>query len=213
MLFRSANPNAPTGMAIILQEIEEILQNNQDSIVLIDEAYIDFGGESCLPLLEKFDNLVVVQTFFKSRSLAGIRLGVAFGSAEAIAHLYDVKNSFNSYPIDSLAQKIGEASLNDETYFQKSVSKIITTRENFKKELIKLGFQVTDSKTNFVFVHHPKVDATTLFKALYEAKIIVRHWNQARISDWLRITIGTDREMNTVIQFLKEYLKNKEKSY
>ena len=208
-----ANPNAPTGMAISLQEIEEILQNNQDSIVLIDEAYIDFGGESCLPLLEKFDNLVVVQTFFKSRSLAGIRLGVAFGSAEAIAHLYDMKNSFNSYPIDSLAQKIGEASLNDETYFQKSVSKIITTRENFKKELIKLGFQVTDSKTNFVFVHHPKVDATTLFKALYEAKIIVRHWNQARISDWLRITIGTDREMNTVIQFLKEYLKNKEKSY
>lgn len=208
-----ANPNAPTGMAISLQEIEEILQNNQDSIVLIDEAYIDFGGESCLPLLEKYDNLVVVQTFSKSRSLAGIRLGVAFGSAEAIAHLYDVKNSFNSYPIDSLAQKIGEASLNDETYFQKSVSKIITTRENFKKELIKLGFQVTDSKTNFVFVHHPKVDDTTLFKALYEEKIIVRHWNQARISDWLRITIGTDIEMNTVIQFLKEYLKNKEKSY
>ncbi|UXV61986.1 pyridoxal phosphate-dependent aminotransferase [Lactococcus cremoris] len=137
-----ANPNAPTGMAISLQEIEEILQNNQDSIVLIDEA-----------------------------------------------------------------------SLNDETYFQKSVSKIITTRENFKNELIKLGFQVTDSKTNFVFVHHPKIDATTLFKVLYEAKIIVRHWNQARISDWLRITIGTDREMNTVIQFLKEYLKNKEKSY
>jgi len=100
-------------------------------------------------LLEKFDNLVVVQTFSKSRSLAGIRLGIAFGSAEAIAHLYDVKNSFNSYPIDSLAQKIGEASLNDETYFQKSVSKIITTRENFKNELIKLGFQVTDSKTNF----------------------------------------------------------------
>lgn len=208
-----ANPNAPTGMAISLQEIEEILQNNQDSIVLIDEAYIDFGGESCLPLLEKFDNLVVVQTFSKSRSLAGIRLGIAFGSAEAIAHLYDVKNSFNSYPIDSLAQKIGEASLNDETYFQKSVSKIITTRENFKNELIKLGFQVTDSKTNFVFVHHPKIDATTLFKVLYEAKIIVRHWNQARISDWLRITIGTDREMNTVIQFLKEYLKNKEKIY
>ncbi|EQC87991.1 histidinol-phosphate aminotransferase [Lactococcus cremoris subsp. cremoris TIFN7] len=208
-----ANPNAPTGMAISLQEIEEILQNNQDSIVLIDEAYIDFGGESCLPLLEKFDNLVVVQTFSKSRSLAGIRLGIAFGSAEAIAQLYDVKNSFNSYPIDSLAQKIGEASLNDETYFQKSVSKIITTRENFKNELIKLGFQVTDSKTNFVFVHHPKIDATTLFKVLYEAKIIVRHWNQARISDWLRITIGTDREMNTVIQFLKEYLKNKEKSY
>ena len=144
-----ANPNAPTGMAISLQEIEEILQNNQDSIVLIDEAYIDFGGESCLPLLEKFDNLVVVQTFSKSRSLDGIRLGIAFGSAEAIAHLYDVKNSFNSYPIDSLAQKIGEASLNDETYFQKSFSKIITTRENFKNELIKLGFQVTDSKTNF----------------------------------------------------------------
>lgn len=140
-------------------------------------------------------------------------MGIAFGSAEAIAHLYDVKNSFNSYPIDSLAQKIGEASLNDENYFQKSVSKIITTRENFKNELIKLGFQVTDSKTNFVFVHHPKIDATTLFKVLYEAKIIVRHWNQARISDWLRITIGTDREMNTVIQFLKEYLKNKEKSY
>lgn len=205
-----ANPNAPTALALNLKDIEEILKKNQKSIVLIDEAYIDFGGETCLPLLKKYDNLVVVQTFSKSRSLAGIRLGVAYGSAEAISHLYDVKNSFNSYPIDSLAQIIGEASLMDEHYFQKNIQKIIKTREVFKDNLVNLGFEVTDSKANFVFVHHPKVKAEELFKALYEAKIIVRHWNQPRIDDWLRITIGTNKEMNKVIEFLKGYLKKNE---
>ena len=205
-----ANPNAPTALALNLKDIEEILKKNQKSIVLIDEAYIDFGGETCRPLLKKYDNLVVVQTFSKSRSLAGIRLGVAYGSAEAISHLYDVKNSFNSYPIDSLAQIIGEASLMDEHYFQKNIQKIIKTREVFKDNLVNLGFEVTDSKANFVFVHHPKVKAEELFKALYEAKIIVRHWNQPRIDDWLRITIGTNKEMNKVIEFLKGYLKKNE---
>lgn len=205
-----ANPNAPTALALNLKDIEEILKKNQNSIVLIDEAYIDFGGETCLPLLKKYDNLVVVQTFSKSRSLAGIRLGVAYGSAEAISHLYDVKNSFNSYPIDSLAQIIGEASLMDEHYFQKNIQKIIKTRDVFKESLVNLGFEVTDSKANFVFVHHPKVRAEELFKTLYEAKIIVRHWNQPRIDDWLRITIGTNKEMNKVIEFLKSYLKKNE---
>ena len=204
------NPNAPTGELMSVDDIEDIIKHNSESVVVIDEAYIDFGGETCLPLLKKYDNLVVVQTFSKSRSLAGIRLGVAYGSAEAISHLYDVKNSFNSYPIDSLAQIIGEASLMDEHYFQKNIQKIIKTREDFKDNLINLGFEVTDSKANFVFVHHPKVKAEELFKALYEAKIIVRHWNQPRIDDWLRITIGTNKEMNKVIEFLKGYLKKNE---
>ena len=204
------NPNAPSGHYHPISEIERVVQSNPDRLVIVDEAYIDFGGETCLPLLKKYDNLVVVQTFSKSRSLAGIRVGVAYGSAEAISHLYDVKNSFNSYPIDSLAQIIGEASLMDEHYFQKNIQKIIKTREVFKDNLVNLGFEVTDSKANFVFVHHPKVKAEELFKALYEAKIIVRHWNQPRIDDWLRITIGTNKEMNKVIEFLKGYLKKNE---
>ncbi len=183
-----ANPNAPTALALNLKDIEEILKKNQKSIVLIDEAYIDFGGETCLPLLKKYDNLVVVQTFSKSRSLGRIRLGVAYGSAEAISHLYDVKNSFNSYPIDSLAQIIGEASLMDEHYFQKNIQKIIKTREVFKDNLVNLGFEVTDSKANFVFVHHPKVKAERTVLRRFMRQNYCQALESPRIDDWLRIT-------------------------
>lgn len=206
-----ANPNAPTGLSLDLKTIETLLRNNTESIVLIDEAYIDFGGVSAIPLLEKYDNLIIVQTFSKSRSLAGIRLGIALGNALTISHLYDVKNSFNSYPLDRLAQAIGLASLNDELYFRQTVSKIIAERERFSDVLRQLGFSVTDSKTNFVFVKPPLGTAQALFEALYEAKIIIRYWNKPKISDWLRITIGTEKEMNEIIKFLKKYLQKLER--
>jgi len=204
-----ANPNAPTGIPVGLDFIEEILQHNLESIVLVDEAYIDFSGPTAtaLPLLKKYDNLVVTRTFSKSRSLAGIRLGLAFGDPLAIARLYDVKNSFNSYPIDSLAQLVGLASLKDNNYYEKNLAKLVSTREKFKQDLHQLGFEQLDSQANFVFAHHPNISAQQLFEILYAEKIIVRHWNAPRIYDWLRITIGTDEEMMRLIEFLKEFLE------
>lgn len=200
-----ANPNAPTSLALGLSEIEQLLKMNPDSVVLIDEAYVDFGGQTVLPLLDKYDNLVIIRTFSKSRSLAGIRLGVALGSEFAIARLHDVKNSINSYPIDRLAQAIGVASVKDEAYFEAMLDKVIKTRQIFMKNLRALGFEVLDSKANFVFASHPKYSGQELFDALYAQKIIVRHWNAPRIENWLRITIGTDDEMQRVIDFLKGY--------
>ncbi|MFC4653116.1 histidinol-phosphate transaminase [Lactococcus nasutitermitis] len=203
------NPNAPTGILTGLDFIEDILRHNPDVIVLVDEAYIDFGGKTALPLLEKYENIVITRTFSKSRSLAGIRLGLAFGSPDAIARLYDVKNSFNSYTIDHVAQAVGLASLSDESYFQSTLAKIVKTRETFIKDLKNLDFEVLPSMTNFVFVKHAKLSGQTLFDALYAEKIIVRHWNHPRIKDWLRITIGTDEEMTKVIRFLENYLNGK----
>ncbi len=204
-----ANPNAPTGIYLDLTEIEKILQKNPDSVVLVDEAYIDFGGQTALPLLKKYENLVITRTFSKSRSLAGIRLGIALGNSEAITRLYDVKNSFNSYPIDMLAQKVGLASVQDDDYFKQTVAKVVTTREKFKQTMQQLGFELTNSQTNFVFVKHPSISAQDLFDVLYDEKIIVRHWNSPRISEWLRITIGTDEEMERVSNFLEKYLKER----
>ena len=200
------NPNAPTGLLVDLDFIETVLKNNPDSIVVIDEAYIDFGGKSCVPLINKYDNLVVIQTYSKSRSLAGIRLGVALGSEEAISHLYDVKNSFNSYPIDYIAQQVCLASILDDQDTKNKCQKIINTREKVKKELKDLGFIVPDSYANFVFVRHPDVDGEELFLALRKAGIIVRHWNQERIDQYLRISIGSDEQMERLIAFLKECL-------
>ena len=204
------NPNAPTGVLLGLDFIEDLLKRHRDAVVLVDEAYIDFAaeGSSALPLLAKYDNLVITRTFSKSRALAGIRLGLAFGSELAISRLYDVKNSFNSYPIDRVAQAVGLASLSDESYFQEKRRLVISTRDKFAADLMQLGFEVLPSSANFVFAKHPEVSGQALYEALYKAKIIVRHWNSPRIADWLRITIGRPEDMDKVIEFLGGFLKN-----
>ncbi len=203
------NPNAPTGELESLDDIEDILQHNQDVAVIVDEAYIDFGGKSALQLLDKYENLLVVQTFSKSRSLAGMRIGYAFGSSELIRYLNDVKYSFNSYTMNWLAIKAGIAALEDEAYFKKTIHKIITTRERVKGELRKLGFVFGDSQSNFLFVTHPDISAKELFLALKEENIYVRYFQKPRIDNYLRITIGTDDEMDFLLEFLQNYLKRK----
>ncbi|MBM6930335.1 histidinol-phosphate transaminase [[Clostridium] spiroforme] len=201
------NPNAPTGLLTATDEIEKLLQFNRDSIVIIDEAYIDFGGKSCVELIDRYDNLVVIQTFSKSRSFAGARLGVALGSEEAISRLYDVKNSFNSYPIDYITQQLALASVLDSQDMKEKCQKIIATREKTKVRLQDMGFTVPDSYANFVFVKHPDFDGSQLFKALRKQGIIVRHWNKPLIDQYLRITIGTDEEMERLFQFLENYIQ------
>lgn len=201
------NPNAPTGLCVSLHIIEDILKHNQESIVVIDEAYVDFGGESAVSLIDQYPNLLITQTFSKFRSLAGIRLGVAIGSQEVIARLYDVKNSFNSYPIDSLAQVIGLASMQDSDYIQDNAQKIIATREYTKDELKKLGFEMPDSKANFLFIKHPHYDAQTLFEKLRERGILVRYFHQPRIEQYLRVTIGTQQQMEILIEEMKKILE------
>lgn len=200
------NPNAPTGVLMELSEVEDIICHNPDVICIVDEAYIDFGGNSALPLIEKYDNLLVVQTFSKSRSMAGARIGYAFGSERTIKYLNDMKYSFNSYTMDQLTLVTGAASLSDEQYFRDTLTKIITTRERVKKELSELGFTVPDSKSNFLFISHPRVSAKELFTALRGQNIFVRYFDRPRIENMLRVTIGTDGEMDRLITFLKEYL-------
>lgn len=201
------NPNAPTGLLADFELIEAILKKNQDVVVIVDEAYIDFGGNSAIPLLEKYDNLLVVQTFSKSRSMAGARIGFAVGNEKLIQYLNNVKFSFNSYTINMPAQLLGTEAVRDSSYFQETVHKIIRTREWVKAELHKMGFSFPDSKANFLFVTHEKVPAQELFVALREADIYVRYWKKPRIDNYLRITIGTDQEMKQLLEFLKQYLK------
>lgn len=200
-----ANPNAPTSLAMGVSEIEDIVKANPDSIVVVDEAYVDFGAESALPLLDKYDNLLVVQTFSKSRSLAGMRIGFAFGSKRVISAIYAVRNSYNSYTLNYPAILCGAESLKDRAYFEETTAKIIKTRERVKKELAELGFSFPDSKTNFLFATHKSVPAQELFKMLREKHIFVRYWNKPRIDNRLRITIGTDEQMDRLIAVLKEY--------
>jgi histidinol-phosphate aminotransferase len=201
------NPNAPTGELLALSEVEAVIRANPDVIVVVDEAYIDFGGESALPLVEKYDNLIVVQTFSKSRSMAGARIGFAISSPELIKYLNDVKYSFNSYTMDALTIKLGTAAIRDREYFAETRDKIIATREWTKEELRKLGFVFGDSKSNFIFAKHPRVSGEALFAALKEKDIYVRHFSKSeRINEYLRITIGTDEEMQTLITFLKEFI-------
>lgn len=200
------NPNAPTGVLMPLEQVEEIIRANQDVVVIVDEAYIDFGGVSAMPLIEKYENLLVVQTFSKSRSMAGMRIGYAFGSEKLIAYLNDVKYSFNSYTMDQLTLALGKASVEDREYFKQTTDKIIRTREWTKEELKKLGFLFEDSKSNFVFVTHPKVSAKQLFENLKKENVYVRYFAKPeRISNYLRITIGTDEEMQKLISLLKKY--------
>ncbi|MBR3468171.1 MAG: histidinol-phosphate transaminase [Lachnospiraceae bacterium] len=203
------NPNAPTGVFEPLTKVEEIIKANRDVVVIVDEAYVDFGGESALPLVEKYDNLLVVQTFSKSRSMAGLRIGFCIGSEKLIKYLNDVKFSINSYTMNRPALALGVEAVKDDAYFKMVTGKIIATRERVKKELADLGFTFPDSKTNFLFASHKTVPAKEIFEALREKDIYVRHWNKPRIDNSLRITIGTDEEMDVLIAFLKEYLANK----
>ena len=203
------NPNAPTGLFEDLSVVEEIIKSNPDVIVIVDEAYIDFGGESALPLLEKYENLLVVQTFSKSRAMAGLRIGFCIGSEKLIRYLNDVKFSFNSYTMNLPAQILGVEAVKDDAYFKGVTGRIIATRERVKKEMTALGFTFPDSRTNFLFVSHRTVPAEDIFRALRERDIYVRHWNKPRIENCLRITIGTDEQMDQMLAFLKEYLKDR----
>lgn len=198
------NPNAPTGVYESNEMIEEIVKANKNSIVIIDEAYIDFGGESCIGLTEKYDNLLVVQTFSKSRSMAGMRIGYAIGNEKLIKYMNDVKFSINSYTMNHVTQVCGAAAVEDEEYFIETIKRITDVRENTKKELKKLGFTFTDSKSNFLFAAHDKVKAETIFNELKSRKIYVRYWNKPRINNYLRISIGTAEEMEKLISALKE---------
>lgn len=202
------NPNAPTGVELSQSAIEDILSHNADSIVIVDEAYVDFGAKSALPLLEKYDNLIVVRTFSKSRSMAGMRIGYACASAELIRYLSDVKYSFNSYTMDQTALALGVASIEDRAYFEATLERIVATRERTKKRLTELGFTFPDSKSNFIFARHASCPASELFAALKEEGIYVRYFAKPRIDQYLRITIGTDDQMDAFLNFTEEYLKH-----
>lgn len=199
------NPNAPTGISESKEFIEDILEHNQDVVVIIDEAYVDFGGYSAIELLSKYENLVIVHTFSKSRSLAGMRIGVALGNPELIALLNAVKNCYNSYTLDSVAIAAGTASVNDDEYFIKTIKKVIATRERTAKELMDLGFTVFPSHSNFLFATHSTINAKELFEAAKAENIYIRFFNLPRIDNHLRITIGTDEQMDALIAFIKKY--------
>ena len=201
------NPNAPTGIAESLDAIEEIIAANPDSVVIIDEAYVDFGTKSAQELLKTYENLLVVQTFSKSRSLAGSRIGYAMGSKKLIAYLNDSKYSFNSYTMDRLTIQVGKASMEDEPYFTEQVHRIIETREWAKEQLHKLGFDFPDSKANFIFARHKEIAAEDIFAALKQRNIYVRYFKKPRIDNYLRITIGTKEEMEQLMNALQEILQ------
>lgn len=200
------NPNAPTGVELGQDAIEDILQHNPDQIVIVDEAYVDFGATSALPLLEKYDNLIVVRTFSKSRSMAGMRIGYAIAASKVIRYLNDVKYSFNSYTMDQLSIDLGVEAVKDNAYFEENISKIINTRERSKERLKALGFSFRDSKSNFIFATHESCPAKEIFEALKEQDIYVRYFEKPRIDNYLRITIGTDEEMDQFFAFLEKYL-------
>ena len=199
------NPNAPTSVYMELSDIEDIIRHNEDVIVIVDEAYIDFGGKSAVDLIHKYDNLVVVQTYSKSRSLAGIRVGYAFASEELINSLEAVKNSFNSYTLNSLSQAVAAASAKDKDYFNECVNKIIAARGWTVAELSKLGFETLPSKANFIFTTNRNISAEKLFNYLKSKNIYVRYFNKPRISEYLRITIGTQEQMEALIKAIREY--------
>ena len=204
----NTNPNAPTSVYEDLDFIQDILDHNQDVVVIVDEAYIDFGGTSALELVKEYENLLVVQTFSKSRSMAGMRIGYAIGNPALIKAMNDVKYSYNSYTMDTTSLVLGVKALEDKAYFTETCEKIIATRERVKKEFKELGFSFPDSKTNFLFATHETVPAKELFEALRKEHIFVRYFNKPRIDNCLRITIGTDEEMDTLLDFLKGYLSN-----
>ncbi len=200
------NPNAPTGRLLPLPEIERLVAGKPDVVVVVDEAYIDFGGESAIALVDRFPNLLVVQTLSKSRSLAGLRVGFAVGHPDLIEALERVKNSFNSYPLDRLAIAGGAAALEDREHFERTRQAVMASREQLTTDLTGLGFEVLPSSANFIFARHPKRDAGELAAALRARSIIVRHFRQPRIDQFLRITIGTDQQCGALVRALKEIL-------
>lgn len=201
------NPNAPTGELLSLDMVEDIIKQNADVIVVVDEAYIDFGGVSALPLIEKYDNLIVVQTFSKSRSLAGSRVGYAMANPVLIKYLNDVKYSFNSYTMDRITIAAATEAVKDRDYFAETTAKVIKTREWTKNELARLGFEFGDSKSNFIFARHPKMSGKALFEKLKAEQVFVRHFSKPeRIADYLRISIGTDQQMQKLISILERIL-------
>lgn len=203
-----ANPNAPTGTALDLPVLREIIEKNQDSIVIVDEAYIDFGGESVVPWIRQYDNLIVTQTFSKSRSLAGMRIGMAFGNETLIRCLNDVKYSFNSYTMNTTAILTGVEAFSDRAYFEATRRRIIGTRAWTADKLRDLGFVFSDSVTNFLFVTHQQINCETLYAWLREKAIYVRHFSKPeRIAPFLRITIGTPEEMQTLLDAIEEYME------
>ena len=202
-----ANPNAPTGVELQLEYIEEIIKKNSDVVVIVDEAYVDFGAETALPLIDKYDNLLVVRTYSKSRSMAGMRIGYAFGSKKLIKYLSDAKFSFNSYTMNMPSLTLGAAAMEDKEYFEETVKKVVATRERTKTKLKELGFEFADSKTNFIFAKHPSKPGKEIFESLREKGIIVRRFDKERISEYLRISIGTDEQMDTLVAELKNILQ------
>lgn len=201
------NPNAPTGVSEPVSFFEDIVASHPECVVIIDEAYVDFGSESCLELTRKYDNVLVVRTYSKSRAMAGNRIGYAIGSAELIKYLSDCKFSFNSYTMDTITLAAGVASIQDDEYFKARVADVIATREWTKAQLKELGFTFPDSKSNFIFAKHDTVDAVHIFEELKKRGIFVRHFSKPqRIENYLRISIGTDEEMRTLIDVLKEII-------
>ena len=200
------NPNAPTGLYEDLADVEDIIAHNQDVIVIVDEAYVDFAGRSALELIDKYENLIIVQTFSKARSMAGMRIGYAISNPTLIKYLNDAKYSFNSYTMNQTSLVCGVEAVKDQAYFEACVNKIIETREWAKEELKNLGFCCLDSKSNFIFAMHPDYDAKELFEALKENDIYVRFWGSERIEQYMRITVGTREEMEAMFAFLKKYM-------
>ena len=204
-----ANPNAPTGIALSRSEIERIVRANPDFLVLIDEAYVDFGGDSCLPLIKKYDNLLVVRTYSKSRSMAGARLGFAFGSEEIISDLEKIKFSTNPYNINRLTLVAGEKAIEDNDYYMENCQRVVATREEAVRRLRELGFILTDSRANFIFAKHPKIGGEELYQSLKERGILVRHFSNEKICDYNRITVGTPEEMNALVKEISSILEEK----
>jgi len=202
-----ANPNAPTGRTISLEDIEKILQTNPDNVVVIDEAYVDFGGQSCYPLIKKYKNLLVVQTFSKSRSMAGARLGFAFADEELIADLKRIKFSTNPYNVNRLTLAAGEAAINENDYYMENCRRIMETRDRTTAELEKLGFTVIPSKANFIFAKSDKIGGQELYEELKKRGILIRHFSDPKIADYNRITIGTDDEMTILVNTIKNILE------
>lgn len=201
------NPNAPTGVLMPLADVEDIIMHNQDVIVIVDEAYIDFGGVSAISLLDKYENLLVVQTFSKARSMAGMRIGYAIGGKRLISAMNDVKFSINSYTMNMPSIMVGSKALENKKYFEDTINKIISTRENAKRRLRDLGFTFTDSKSNFIFASHDKYSAKDIFEYLKSKNIFVRYFNAPLIDNYLRITVGTDVQMEKLYQALEEFIE------
>ena len=202
-----ANPNAPTGLSLTLAQIEGILKANPNAVVAIDEAYVDFGGESAYPLMAKYDNLIVVRTFSKSRSMAGARLGYALGPRDLIADLEKIKFSVNPYNVNRLTLRLGEATVDAESYYQEKCAAIIRTREETAERLQSMGFQVLPSKTNFLFAKSDKIGGRELYEKLKDRGILVRHFGNPRISDYIRVTIGTDEQMAACLAAIRGILE------